>query len=56
MIDADPEKFVALIQQAPLIDVKDIEMPGPFTFNLNPAIRSEMGKQMLRMIEGQAQS
>ncbi|MBN8583442.1 MAG: hypothetical protein J0L96_22445 [Anaerolineae bacterium] len=46
-IDADPDNFVSFIKKYGFT-VQEILALLPITFNLNPAIRSEVSKQMLK--------
>lgn len=49
-IDADPDTFVKFMNENNF-SVQDILTLLPITFNLNPAIRSKVGKQMLKISE-----
>lgn len=49
-IDADPDNFSAFIEKNDFT-VQEILALLPITFNLNPAIRSEVSKQMLKISE-----
>jgi len=48
-IDADPYQFENFIQKEPAFTVQEIQTLLPFTFNLNPAIRSEVSKYAVKM-------
>lgn len=48
-IDADPYQFENFIQKEPAFTVQEIRTLLPFTFNLNPAIRSEVSKYAIKM-------
>jgi hypothetical protein len=50
-IDSDPDVFRSFIEQAPVFSVKEIKILRPYTFNLNPAIRSEVCKKAIKFIE-----
>lgn len=55
-IDADPIVFNQFIQKQPVFNVQDIyNLLYPLTFNLNPAIRSEISKYSARMAENYIQ-
>ncbi len=56
-IDADPIIFNQFIQKQPIFSVQDIyHLLYPLTFNLNPAIRSEISKYSARMAENYIQT
>jgi small GTP-binding protein len=48
-IDTDPYQFENFIQKEPTFTVQEIQTLLPFTFNLNPAIRSEVSKFAVKM-------
>ena len=50
-IDADPILFNQYINKKPIFTVKEINDLLPFTFNLNPAIKSEISKYTSKMAE-----
>jgi hypothetical protein len=50
-IDADPNLFEHFIKKEPVFSVQEIKTLLPLTFNLNPAIRSEVSKQALKLAE-----
>ena len=50
-IDADPGLFEQFIQKEPFFSVEEIKTLLPLTFNLNPAIRSEVCKHAIRLAE-----
>ena len=56
-IDAEPIIFSQFIQKEPVFTFKEIrDLLIPFTFNLNPAIKSEISKYMTRMAENYIQT
>lgn len=56
-IDADPILFNQFIRKQPVFSVQDIyKLLYPLTFNLNPAIRSEISKYSARMAENYIQT
>lgn len=55
-IDADPKLFSRFIQKKPMFTVEEIySLLYPLTFNLNPAIKSEISKYMARIAENYIQ-
>jgi uncharacterized protein YgiM (DUF1202 family) len=54
-IDADPDLFEQFIKKEPVFTVQEIKNFLPYTFNLNPAIRSEVCKQAIRSAETKPQ-
>lgn len=48
-IDADPYQFENFIKKEPAFTVQEIQALLPYTFNLNPAIRSEVNKFAVKM-------
>ena len=51
-IDADPVAFHQFIHKQPTFTVQEIYyLLYPLTFNLNPAVRSEISKYKARMAE-----
>jgi|GEM_PF-2413276 len=48
-IDADPAMFQQFIRKEPVFTVQEIKTLLPFTFNLNPAIRSEVEKHAIKL-------
>jgi hypothetical protein len=51
-IDADPALFESFIDREPIFTVQEIyETLYPLTFNLNPAVRSEVNKYALKINE-----
>jgi hypothetical protein len=54
-IDADPDLFDQFIKKPPVFTVQEIKRLLPLTINLNPAIRSEVSKQGVRLV-GQKQT
>ncbi|HXQ36707.1 MAG TPA: hypothetical protein VN843_22030, partial [Anaerolineales bacterium] len=56
-IDADPLVFNQFIQKKPVFTVQEIyNLLYPLTFNLNPAIKSEISKYTARMAENYIQT
>jgi hypothetical protein len=52
MIDSDPLAFHQFIQKGPVFTTQEIYyLLYPLTFNLNPAVRSEISKYKARMAE-----
>jgi hypothetical protein len=54
-IDADPNSFENFVKTESIMTVQEIKDLLPYTFNLNPAIRSEVSKQALRLTEARPQ-
>jgi len=50
-VDADPEVFEQFINKEPVFSVAEIKKFKHYTFNLNPAIKSEVSKQSIRLME-----
>jgi Cdc6-like AAA superfamily ATPase len=50
-VDADPEVFEQFIKKEPVFSVAEIKKFKHYTFNLNPAIQSEVSKQSIRLME-----
>lgn len=56
-IDAEPILFNQYIQKSPIFTVKEInDLLYPLTFNLNPAIKSEISKYTAKMAENYIQT
>jgi Cdc6-like AAA superfamily ATPase len=49
-VDADPEVFEQFIKKEPVFSVAEIKNFKHYTFNLNPAIKSEVSKQAIRLM------
>jgi len=54
-IDVAPNLFEQFVNKEPVFSVQEILALVPYTFNLNPAIRSEVSKQMLKIVESEPQ-
>jgi hypothetical protein len=52
LIGSDPISFIQFIKKEPLFTIQEIyQLLYPLTFNLNPAVRSEVSKYKARMAE-----